>query len=162
MIRKMKKRGQEEMVGFALIIILVSVIILGFLGFLLRTPKREAIESYEIENFLQAILQYTSDCQDSLGYLPVENLITECDEGNSCLNGKSSCEVLNNTLKGIIAKSWPVGETNPVKGYELNITVEEEGMLMLKQGNRTGNYKGAFQTFERKGNSYQIYFKAYS
>lgn len=160
MMRKMKK-GQEEMVGFVLIIILVSVIILGFLGLLLRTPRTEAIASYKIENFLQAILQYTSNCQDNLGFLPVENLIVECREETICLDGKSSCEVLNDTLKGIIAKSWAVGEANPIKGYELNITVEEEGMLMLKQGNKTGSYRGASQTFERKSNNYKVYFKAY-
>ncbi|MBI2057207.1 hypothetical protein HYT91_03060 [Candidatus Pacearchaeota archaeon] len=59
------KIGQEEMVGFALIIILVSVILLVFLAFSLNKPKTEATESYEVNSFLQSSLQYTSSCQTS-------------------------------------------------------------------------------------------------
>ncbi|MBU4116158.1 MAG: hypothetical protein KKG94_00235, partial [Nanoarchaeota archaeon] len=74
------KRSQEEIVGFALIIIIVAVILLIFLGFYLRAPQKEIIESYEIESFIQSFLQYTSDCESNLEFLPVKNLIFACYE----------------------------------------------------------------------------------
>ena len=40
-LSRIKSRGQEEMVGFALIIIIVSVIILILLGFSLNKNGRE-------------------------------------------------------------------------------------------------------------------------
>ena len=63
-----RKKAQEEMVGFALIIILVAVILLIFLGFSLRDQEKETIESYEVESFIQSFLQYTSDCRDNLEF----------------------------------------------------------------------------------------------
>src|SRR3989338_7985995 len=56
------KRSQEEMVGFALIIILVSIILLVFLAFSLSKSKTESTESYEVNSFLQSTLQYTTAC----------------------------------------------------------------------------------------------------
>ena len=42
-----RNKAQEEMVGFALIIVIVAVILIILLGIYLRKPKDQAIESYE-------------------------------------------------------------------------------------------------------------------
>ena len=154
------KRSQEEMIGFALIIILVSVILLAFLGFSLSKPPRDPIDNYEVENFIQAFLQYTTDCEDS-DYLSVQDLIFECDDGSLCSDGRSSCEVLNNTMKDILIETWLVGEDRPNKGYELKIDTSKGGILKIKEGNFTGNYKGASQIFSRKRTDFNIVFRAY-
>lgn len=162
---KIKKytRAQEEMVGFALIIIIVAVILLVFLGFSLRNSQKEMVESYEVESFIQAFLQYTSDCRDSgdLDYLSIRKLIFDCNSNKMCLDERASCDVLNFTLAGIVEESWNVGADRPVKGYELNITVNGEEMLFFEKGNITNNYKGSMQNFVKSGNSFDILFTAY-
>jgi len=156
-IRKSKK-AQEEMVGFALIIIIVAVILLIFLGFSLRNGEKEAVESYEVESFLQIFLQYTTDCRDNLESLSVQKLINDCRKENTCLDGRKSCDVLNETLKEIVEKSWKVENGSSVKGYNLRISSNEEEMINLNKGNQTFSSKGAIQYLS--GDT-EISFKAY-
>ena len=115
------KKAQEEMVGFALIIIIVAVILLIFLGFALRGQEKETVESYEVESFIQSFLHYTSDCRDNLEFLSVQKLISGCSNNVRCLDGRSTCEVLEPILKGIVEESWSTGADKPIKGYELRI-----------------------------------------
>ena len=159
MRKSLRKKAQEEMVGFAMIMIIVGVILLIFIGFSLRSPQKETVESYEVESFVQASLQYTTDCVD--GYEPqyysIGGLITACSSGEKCLDGRDTCDALNSTLSGIIESSWPSGENYPVKGYELNITSDTGEIMSIKKGNETSSSKGAVQYF--KGDD--IYFTAY-
>ena len=122
---KQNKLGQEEMIGFALIIILVSVILLVFLAFSLSKPKTEAIESYEVNSFLQSTLQYTAACQTSRGLNSIQDLVFECDLKEKCSNDEDTCKILNETLTDILKESWPTGEDRPNKGYELSIKTEK-------------------------------------
>jgi hypothetical protein len=158
------KRAQEEMIGFALIIILVAIILLVFLGISLRSPQKENVESYEVKSFVQAFLQYTTDCRDSndLGYFSVKDLIFSCNRNEKCLDERNTCEVLNFTLTGITEESWKVEGDRPVKGYELKILKDEtEIILMIEKGNVTDNYKSSMQDFSKSGSSFDIFFTAY-
>ncbi len=161
----MKKKGQEEMVGFILIIVIVAVILLIFLGFALRNSKDTEIKSYEVQGFLQSVLQYTSDCEDALGFLSIQDLIFSCDRGGECSDG-SACEVLNSTLKEISEESWNVREGSYIKGYEFKIVPEDAeigtGIFWLEQGNVTKNYRGASQDFRKRGQDYEVLFKLYN
>lgn len=153
------KKAQEEMLGFALIMIIVAVILLVFLGFSLKSPQKDMVESYEIESFIQAFLQYTSDCEKTYqpNYISVQKLILECDKGEVCLNGRDACDILNSTLKKIVEASWKIKD-RPVKAYELTINSDTEEILTFKQGNITRNYKGSLQILP---NSIEILFTAY-
>ena len=159
------RSAQEEMVGFVVIVVIVSIALLILLGFLLRSSGKSAVESFEIENFIQSVMQYTTDCEDYTEFLSVQSLITACDEGGTCLNGKDSCEVLNETITGLIEKGWNVNEQSAVRGYKFNIMIEEdEGflpLLSLQKGNETRNYKGAFQDFAKKGIDYEVSLNIY-
>lgn len=155
------KRSQEEIVGFALIIIIVAVILLIFLGFSLRSGQKEIVESYEVDSFIQTLLQYTTDCRDNLEYLSVQKLIFNCNSEEECLDGRSSCEALNLTLMEIVGETWMVGEGRPIQGHELEIIVDDAKMLFFKEGNITQNYRGSSQDFSRRGENYEIFFKAY-
>ena len=152
------KRSQEEMVGFGLIIIIVAVILLVFLGFALRKPQKEIVEDYEVSSFIQAFLQYTTDCRDNLEYFSVQKLILACERGKKCLDERDTCEVLDSTLKEIVEESWDVGEDRPVKGYALKIMLEEEEILFLEEGNITNNYRGSEEYLPQ----IDIYFTVYS
>ena len=162
MDKKKNKFGQEEMVGFALIIIIVAIVILVFLGFSLRTSQKETVESYEAESFIQSFLQYTSECKNEMENIPIRDLIFSCDKKESCAGGRNSCEVLSSELSGIINQSWQIGEERPVKGYELMIFNDRnETILNLVGGNMTENSKGGAQEFFRSGTLIDIIFKAY-
>ena len=162
------KKAQEEMVGFALIVVLVAIILLVFLAISLnKPPQSEALESYEVENFIQAFLQYTSDCRenDYSEYFSVQDLIFECSFNSECSDGKDACEILNSTLDGILKESWSIGENAPNKGYKLTIDKEEGDeftpILDIKQGDITNNYKGASQILSKRRENFKIVFSAY-
>lgn len=160
-MRRKYKLAQEEMVGFALIVVIVAVIILIFLGFTIRNKSNTDTQSYEVESFLQAVLQYTTECKDYSGYLSVQKLIIECDRGRACLDERGSCEVLNSTLSKIVKESWKIEGDRPIKGHSLNITSDQEEVLSISGGNFTKNSKRAFQDFSKSGNSIEITFNAY-
>ena len=159
------KKAQEEMVGFALIIIVVAVIILIFLGFSLRSPEKETVESYEVESFIQSFLQYTTECRNNIEALSIQKLIFVCNDNpsNQCLDVKNSCSVLNTELENMLKESWKVGENRPVKGYELNIISDSriEPLVSITEGEITGNSKGSIQEFFKGGSLIEITFKAY-
>src|SRR3989338_1130900 len=109
--RKLRK-GQHEIVGFVLIVLLVSVIGVVFLSIALN--KGSAIEprSAEISNFLSSMMYTTTDC--AINYVPqyrdMQDLIKECYKdslGNkrSCLDGRNVCKVLEENLINLIDKS---------------------------------------------------------
>ena len=161
------RKGQEEMIGFALIIILVSVILLVFLAFSLNKPKTEATESYEVSSFLQSTLQYTTTCQESSGvegFYTIQNLVFGCDLKERCSDEKDTCKALNETLIDILKESWPTGEDRPNKGYELTINTGEESILDIQEGNLTNNCKGSSQSFfkSRSKKDFSINFKVCS
>ena len=158
------KSGQEEMVGFALIMILVAIIGLIFLGFSLRDPQKEIVESYEVESFIQAFLQYTTDCGTYReNYLGIQKLIPECVGGETCLDGRDSCDVLNSTLTEMVEESWKVDGNRPIQGYKLEIVLEDgTGVIpLIEKGNSTKNSRGVSQGFTPLGESYEIYFTVY-
>ncbi|MEJ2267687.1 MAG: hypothetical protein P8X70_01275 [Nanoarchaeota archaeon] len=153
-----KEKGQEEMVGFALIMIIVAIILLIFLSFSLGKSDNEPVESYEVESFIQAFLQYTTDCRDNLEYVSIQKLIFDCEDGRECLDGRPACKVLNSTLKNILDESWATGEKSPVKGYKLEILSQKEPVIIIKKGNETKNSKGGLEILPQ---DIDIYFTAY-
>ena len=159
---KQNKLGQEEMIGFALIIILVSVILLVFLAFSLSKPKTEATESYEVNSFLQSTLQYTTACQTSRGLNSIQDLVFECDLKERCSNEEDTCKILNETLTDILKESWPTGEDRPNKGYELIINSGEEIILNIQEGNLTRDCKSSFQPLPKSRKEFSINFEVCS
>ncbi|MDO8623410.1 MAG: hypothetical protein Q7R52_04130 [archaeon] len=138
------KNAQEEMVGFGLIIIIVAVIILVFLSLSVK-QNGTSIESYEVESFLQATVYYTTSCETYSGFLNIEELIKGCEKEDVCLNGKSNCQVLNDTLKDISKESWNVKQGSFVKGYELKVTSGQQELVTISEGNKTQSSKGSLQ-----------------
>jgi hypothetical protein len=159
--KKFTKKAQEELVGFALIVIIVSVILLFLLSFSLRDDQRESVQNYEVDGFIQSFLQYTTDCEDNLEHLSVQDLIFECDDQATCLDGREACDVLDSTLKEIASESWKTGQDRPVKGYELLISVNEQELLTIKEGNITNSYKGSLQDFTKGSDSIKVSFRVY-
>jgi len=161
MIKRKSKRGQEEMVGFALIIVLVAVILIIFLGISLGRGKKIEKESYEVESFLSTVMQYTSECKNSVELLSIQKLMFACYEKQVCENGKDSCQILEKDVTGMLKEAWPIADS-PVKGYEFGISVNNKTLItQIKQGNLTQNYKGTSDYFSRSGTQYAISVKIY-
>ncbi|MCK5624702.1 hypothetical protein KAI04_02580 [Candidatus Pacearchaeota archaeon] len=157
------KRGQEEMIGFGLIIIIVAVILLVFLTVSLKNSNKEVLGVNEVDSFIQSFLSYTTDCEEySNTYYSIQDLIIECiNYESSCLDGRGTCDVLSSTLSGIVDESWKISENTPIIGYELFIGAEEIELISFKAGNSTNSYKGSMQEFSSRGMSIVIDFTAY-
>lgn len=155
-----QKRAQDEMVGFALILIIVAVIFIIFISIYLTKPSPEN-DDYQIKSFVQALLQYTTNCkEESLDNITVQQLIKRCYEQEECYNDETSpsvernpCKILNDSVKEIIKESWKIGAQNPNIGYSfiINITENEEppiNFLNITEGNVvTNNYRIGYQSF---------------
>jgi hypothetical protein len=160
--KKTKKRGQEEMVGFVIIVIIVSVVLLVLLSFLLKGTNKGVVQDYEVESFIQSALQYTSSCENQIEFLPVQNLIVSCENKEICLDGTNSCDVLNDTLGNLIKNAWNVNNQSAVKGYKLGVMTGNTGIFMIQEGNETRTYKAGFQDFSVSGEDYTVSLNVYS
>lgn len=164
--RKVKKttKAQEEIAGFGVILVLVGVIALLFIGLLAsRNKTTENIEDYQITSFIQASLQVTTLCEKNGKNISVKDLINECVKEAECSNGEKSCLILNDTLTGILARSWePVGENLSIQGYKLNITSNEEKVIFLKKGVLTSKEtKGSSQVLPKDINFFfEVYYES--
>lgn len=163
------KRGQEEMVGFALILIIVAIIFIVVISIYIRKTQ-EPIEDSEAKSFIQSVLQYTTTCEESnLENLSVQELIFQCQEKDPCEYGNyggDSCRILNETLKNLIKESWEVNQNTAIKGYffAVNISdgIDEEQLIVMTKGVVTNNYRGSLQDFAKSGTYVKIFLKIYS
>ena len=145
------KRSQEEMLGFALIIVIVAVIIIVFLSFYLKQDDKGPLESYEAENFLQTMLHYTLEFEEE--FIEIDDLIREC------VNRDNGCDILENELTSILKKSWVVEQGSVIRGYELVLVSKDKEVLKVEKGEITSNYKSPSQDFsQEKEINFRIYY----
>ena len=156
------RKAQEEMIGFALIIIFVAVIFLVFISLSLNKNPENNVENYEAESFLQGVLDYTTDCEDYLGPIEIRDLIFDCNQEKICLNGENSCDVLEETIENILKESWTISKESPYKGYNFYIVVQNKELLRFSEGNKTNNAQTPSQDFSKKGDFDNIIFEIYS
>ena len=140
-----KKRGQEEMIGFALIIIIVAVILLILLTFALGNKSGKNIKDERIDNFLPSLLDSTTDCENNLEFYSVSKLFKACKRNELCLDERKTCDVLNSTINEILDSVWEINENTPEKGYVFNSSIDGKEIVNLKSGNITAYKKGAGQ-----------------
>ena len=161
-LKKRNKLGQEELIGFGIIVVIVFVILLVFISIYVRRPQ-ESTQNYEIESFISATLDYTSSCEEARkGFLSVKDLIFECYDNETCVGGKSTCEVLGTTLDGIAKESWLITNNSENKGYVINITGNDRNLAFLSKGNKTASSKGYRESLTKSGISVKIGFTVYT
>lgn len=134
------KEGQEEMIGFVLIIVLVAIVAVVFLGIQIRkSPEMET--SREISSFLSSSLMYTTKCKtEPENIRNIENLIRDCGREESCLDGRPTCEVLNKTMANILKRNFPL---NKYGGYRFRVYRENKtSIINLKRGNESVDMEG--------------------
>ncbi len=147
----MKRRGQEEIVGFVLIVVLVAIIFLVFLGISIRQPSDLQKESRDVYQFLESMVEYTSAC--AISHEPVFSsigkLIRECYEspGTTCTNNEKACDVLESDLRNILSVSWKIGPDRPIKGYIFDSVyvsdADQEKIMDIAEGNCSASFSGS-------------------
>lgn len=148
-----KRKAQEEIVGFVLIVVLVVIVGVIFLGIRLRNPEPVQRESEIIYKFLESAMEQTTSCKTSEtgDFIALDSLIRECHSfGNECISGEDSCDVVENTFVDILNATWRVGPEYPYKGYtlEINYAVNSSGqqqsqrILNLSSGTCSNSYSG--------------------
>jgi len=118
----MKKKAQEEMVGFVLIMLVVAVIFVIFLGIFLKKGATETADSEEISQFLEAISEYTTECGPTSYPEKLSRVVTLCSEGKKCniASTEDPCDILADTLEELVNASWNFNENSPTKGYQIS------------------------------------------
>jgi len=99
-----RDRGQQEIVGFVLIVVLVVVGLMVFLVISMRGGD-DALESVKVSNILDIVMRTTSEC--AIVYEPdydtFEDLFKSCYGGKICSNlGREACDYLNESLAGVV------------------------------------------------------------
>jgi len=139
-LKHKSKKGQEEIIGFVLIVLLVTVIAIVFLAISIRKPS-ERLPSAELESFLQASMRVSTDCSISAERIySFKDVIVSCGESNEkCLNNKTACETLNETASSLLNKAWNVCTDCPTKAYKFSVLDENNRTLAsINQGNCSG------------------------
>jgi len=140
-----KKKAQEEITGFVLIVVLVMVIFAIILGIMLRKGETGVQkQSEEINQFLSSLMRYTTECEISYAsdFRDVKGLASACylNPAQMCLSGKNACDILNETASGIIKSIWHIGAEN--KGYVFELTFNagsrNNTIVKITEGNCTG------------------------
>tara|TARA_Y100000310_G_scaffold76463_1_gene72946 strand:+ start:167 stop:736 length:570 start_codon:yes stop_codon:yes gene_type:complete len=136
------KKAQEEMVGFVLIVVLISIAGVIFLGISLRDSGDEVVdESNQIYSLIGGLSQLTSKCEiPESNFLDVSNLIRECVngrecsacDGDSCGDTGSACEVLENTLKEAMEASYVVSDRSYARHYNLSVYYEFDSRQVIE------------------------------
>ncbi len=143
------KRGQEEIVGFVVIMVIVAIVFLIFLGISIRTDTGSVSENPQVRDFLESSMEYTTDCATRFApdYSTIGELFEECHSGSRCLDGKDSCEALNLTLSSLFDSAWHIDNRTAIKGYEFNSIYRSsdsasEAIISLNRGVCTGSIRG--------------------
>jgi len=123
----MRKKAQNEILGFAAIIVIVAVVGLVFLSLSLGRGEVVRKTSIETSDFLQSSMHYTTNC--TIDYIPnyknIQDLIKSCYRNQKCLGGEMACGALEDNYKEIISHSFQVSEDTKNKAYKLNIYYED-------------------------------------
>jgi hypothetical protein len=119
------KKGQQEMVGFVIIVVLVVIGLFVFLIFSLRPG--ELSQSDIANNVLSSIMKTTSDC--ALVYEPnyddMRDLFRSCHEGRECANTLvSACDTLERDLESILDEMLILSPY--VDAYQLDFSHEDD------------------------------------
>jgi hypothetical protein len=145
------KKAQEEITGFVLVVVIVSILFVIVFGIFVRSRGNiEYTNDKEISSFLNAVMQETSDCTNNDNYLRVSELLKECnDNKNFECSGVKVCDKLKSDFASRIEESWNFNETGLRKGYILNSTYfaknarSSENVLQISKGTCQKSYTGA-------------------
>lgn len=143
---RFRVKGQQEMVGFVLIVVIVIVGMFVFLMF--SFGQDDVSENVIVNNVLSAIMKTSSDC--AMVYEPnyddMRDLFRSCYEGRRCANTlEMACDTLEESLRSILDEVLVLEPV--INAYQLDFSVSDDegilGIFKLVEGNCTGNIYGS-------------------
>jgi len=125
--------------------LIVMIIGIVFFAFSLRRSS-EIIEpkQAELDDLLQAMLSYTTECKMAGSNQSIRELTRECNNNPSrtCTNNRNVCEYLETELTNMLDQFLGQGIAQAyVHGYSLNITTEQP--INIAGGELKGNFFGS-------------------
>lgn len=156
------KKSQEEMIGFVMIIILVSVISVILLGIAIRRDP-QIREDARINSFLYSMMGVTSDCQTSPEFvLDYRSLLEKCYEGGgTCLDDREICDVLDEVSQELLEVYFR-GRREELEGYAYEIYLEDEEIYSFDKGNLSGSIRGGAASIPYRGGNIYLELEVYS
>jgi len=140
------RKGQQEMVGFVLIVVIVIV---GLLVFLVFALKQDDVSENDIaNNVLSAIMATSSDC--AIVYEPnyddMRDLFRSCYDGRRCANTmEMACDTLEESLVSILDEVLMMESV--INAYQLDFEVSDSDgkfeFFKLINGSCTGSIYGS-------------------
>ncbi|MBP9687922.1 hypothetical protein KBD68_04665 [Candidatus Woesebacteria bacterium] len=144
----MRKRGQEELVGFAVVIVLVTIVVLVILGFMATQRSPSVIESTGTAAILSASLGQITTCETNLEVLSVSQTLALCSRNERCLDETPACSIANQTFTTIFTEAIPVGADFPLQGFEFKASVKNNSVISISKGSKTGIIQTARQSIQ--------------
>jgi len=140
----MSRKGQQEIVGFVLIVVVVMIALMVFLIISVRDSAEGGV-SVKGSNIIDVIMAATSEC--AIVYVPdydsYEDLIKSCHKGYSCSNlDETACDYLEDSVGDVVEALMKSEAT--VDGWTLDLFVKDgEGILKWEGGNCSRSVSGA-------------------
>ena len=171
MLTQKNKKAQEEMMGFVLIVVIVVIMGLVFFVFTMRQSTTGAgKESGEMEDMLQAMIYYTTNCSINERNQNVDALIKDCVTAKRICSpdGNDTCKFLNSTLRTLLDQFMGPGETLsglPIHGYNMTFiqnNMSISGLPPISAGIYNGSSFVASQTLSiRRQNPVEVRLKCW-
>jgi hypothetical protein len=144
----MRKRGQEEAVGFVAIIVIVALVVVFFIGISIRHAGPQALGSASVKQFLESSSAFTTSCDLGLRtkYATLEQLMQSCSRNSqaTCLNGELACQRYNETVQRLLDSTWKPSQEGIIEGYVFNVSYERqtgsEQVVSFMNGSCEGNF----------------------
>lgn len=143
----LRNKGQQEMVGFILIVVVVMIGLMVFLVISLRTFETET-NNPAVDDMLSAIMTHTTECVIPVKpyYKTFEDLFLHCFENSECSGvDKPACEYLNESLRPLLEDLVATDATISAYQFDYSVLDEEgqEGILRIEEGECKGEVLGA-------------------
>jgi hypothetical protein len=119
----MTKKAQNEIIGFALIIIIVSIVGLIFFSLSIGKNDNSIKQTKTLSDFIESSKYYTTDCATNFvpQYKTLGDLIKSCYKDERCLDNRMACEALNSTIDQVLEENFFVGEQNSNKAFKFKV-----------------------------------------
>ena len=120
-------KGQIEIMGLIVIVILVAVGFFVYMVFVLNAPDEEPVKEYAEDQLAQSFLSSLVKTQTPCGF-SFDKLVQDCSlERNIDCLGKDSCHIVNDTVIIILNKTldeW---------GYPYNLSIKKLNLEYLNK-----------------------------
>jgi hypothetical protein len=127
------RKGQQEMIGFVVIVLLIVIVATIFLSFSIQKSKRSIAYEYQaVNDLLYAMMKYTTNCN----YKKLQEVVRDCVNEQKCKD-RDACEYVKEEIKNIlnstIGRKTKYGWLN---GYQI---YDESKKLNIGDGLLEGN-----------------------